>query len=642
MKTETDKLLEKQQLLNSQIKVFSGQISNENILEDYSSLLKELEQIYFTDILTKTTIDLLIAPIKQAGFEIIARDRTTTQLKAKRFLEFTINSLIDGFSNVLNHSLFSVVTGSQFFEIVWNVEKFEDILCNRIIRLVPIKNENIVNYLYNSKGDFVGLEIYDDKKDIITLNKEDIFYVIHHQFFNDVRGNSEIRAILPLVKTKQALIKYAEKTIARGVGVPIAYATENYDESKNELYKKLLRNIAATDGAYALVSKTDIEKIEFLTVNQSNIMPLLEFLNRDIFFNTLTQFLTTGLGQNGARATAEELKSPYLLKVGSILAEIESYFQWLCNIIIENSSLKLVLNKEDYPIFKFVNVTEIDMQNFANTISTLANVGLKLNDDDLSYIRKLLQLPEKTENVETEGNLNRKDNKINLRQRKINDFEVFEYETLKNLFDKTEKDLQVYFDNLIKKIAIDIFIAKKTNSNFNTTEIYNKLYNDIAEKIKKVKEESSNIALKELKKLNYKLTHRYKFNNEIDTPILEFIIKIIDSLQLDLFDSAESYEYIEKQIKNNIKQEERQLITSVQNEITNIRNEIFVSEGVRKFRYTTSLDENVCDVCSPLHNIIINKEEIEDLGLSLTAPVNPNCSGLLRKGGHCRCQLIPV
>lgn len=626
-----EKILFNQQTIKSQTKILNGKIDNENVLEDniFTIIIQKCQKAYFNDPLVKTTVDLLLIPILQANYEIIIKPGEY-QLKSKKLIEYTINNLYDSFSNLKNHSILAIILGCQFFEIVWNIEKFEDIYFNRIIRLLPIKIENIKTFLFNDNGDLNGLEIIDNNNNVKTLYKDNIFYIIHNQFFNDPRGNSEIRHIIPIVEIKENLIKNAEKTIARGVGIPVAFGdTSLMSEDAFEKYKILMRNIANTNGAYAIVDKNEIEKIEFLRVDHSNIMPLLEFLNRDIFFNTLTQFITTGLGQNGSRATAEELKSPYALKVASIVKELESYFQWLINIIISNSSLSLYLKKEDYPQFKFVNVTELDLNVFSSVLSNFVNLGLKLNENDFNYIRQILKLPV-LENKETSLT-------YNFKQNKINDFKIFEMEKLAEIYNDTENKIEEFYDKLIKEITAYIYLKIPIDID----KIYKKMSDFLKEYAINIKQEANKTAIKELRKLNDK--REYLLSNKLsqEDSILQFIIKIINiAKELD-FEGIEDFEYIENKIKEKSKREKRDLIINIQKEIQDGRGEVFEqTEGI-KFKYTSMLDNNVCDVCSSLHDIIFTKEEIIDAGLNFKSPVNPNCLGLVKKN-NCRCQLIPI
>lgn len=649
----------KNQRLGSQISFAGSNLNNENILSDYNIALIDYEKAYFNDVLAKVTIDMLIAPIRQAGYQIILKnDYSIIQQKAKKIIELTINGLIDGFEYVKNHCLFSIVTGSQFFEIVYNVEKYENIFLNRIIRLLPVKNENIINYLFDKHGDFAGLEVLTTSFEKKELKKNDIFYIIHNQYFNDPRGISELRNVINLIRLKQELLKHSERTIARGVGIPIAYATENFDTLNLDTYKNILRKIANTDGAYALINKQEVEKIEFLTVDQSNIMPLLEYLNRDIFFNTLTQFLTTGLGQNGARATAEELKSPYLLKMKTIVTEIESAFQWLCNIIIENSSISIAIKKEDYPIFKLTGVTDIDVPVLASTIATLANIGLQLNDKDINYIRDLLKLPNQVKNIETEGaeQLTKKRLKSSnksivkkqtpkrehkkLRQPKIVDFKIFEMEAIENLYNEVDIEVEKVINEIIKQIAIDIYISKKINQEIDFSIIYEKLINAVSKIKNNIYTKSKEIALKEIKKLNRKMLSSPKSDANVDA-YMEFIISIVDAVKGNDFTGDLSYIDIEDIIKKSIKKETSLLKQEAKKEVQNARGDVFENSDVKKFKYIATLDNNVCSVCEPLHDAIFDVDEIKIYGLNLKSPVNPNCLGSLG-GNVCRCQLVPI
>jgi len=630
------------QIINQQLNVKFGSIENENILDsnDFLSILKEAQACYQNDILAKTTIDLLIAPLRDCSYKIESNNNLYSQ-KAKKLVEDTLNNLAIGYTTFVNHCLYSLIVGCQFFEIIWEASKIDlgdgvEGIYNRIVDLNPIKVENIIEFLFDRKGNFAGIKVKDlnDNQDKV-IKRQDLFFVSHNSLFNDIRGQSELRAILLHSKLKQKILIASAKTVARGVGVPVAYAKNTIDTRNIDAYKTLLKTISNSDSAYALVYQDDIERIDFLTIQQSNAMPLLEFINRDIFFNTLTQFLTTGLGQNGARATAGELKSPYEIKLSAIQREIEAYLQEFCNIIVKNSFLGFYLKNEDYPRFKFLSLQQTDLQRFASVISTLVGAGLTLTEEEKESIKEIIGL-KKSKNIEL---INRKKE---LRRNKYTeaDLKLGADEVIQEI-DQVTNEFNLFFTDWLKDIITNLLLQKKAGFSVD----WEKLKNKLVEKIKTMKEDLQKQAVKtietEIKKMNKKLT-RYdliKLTGE-DEIVNRLILKIVDLVKEN--DSIKDFEDLFKKIEKEVIKDRNEISRDIEKSYLDQRGEILQKqENIQRFQYTSCQDSNVCESCNSLHSLVFTRDEIQQAGLNFDSPVNPNCLGLLG-GNVCRCHWKPV
>ena len=629
------------QIINQQLNVKFGSIENENILDsnDFLSILKEAQTCYQNDILAKTTIDLLISPLRDCQYRIEFNNNLYSQ-KAKKLVEDTLNNLVTGYTTFINHCLYSLITGCQFFEIIWEASKIDlgddvDGIYNRIVDLLPLKIENIKEFLFDKKGNFAGIkliDVYDNQEKIIK--RQDLFFVSHNSLFNDIRGQSELRAILLHSKLKQKILIASAKTVARGVGVPVAYAKSSIDVRNIDSYKTLLKTISNSDSAYALVYQDDIDRIDFLSVQQNNAMPLLEFINRDIFFNTLTQFLTTGLGQNGARATAGELKSPYEIKLSAIQREIEAYLQEFCNIIVKNSFLGFYLKNEDYPRFKFLSLQQTDLQRFASVISTLVGAGLTLTEEEKESIKEIIGL-KKSKNIELNRKKELRRNKYTEADLKLGADEVIQE------IDQVTNEFNLFFTDWLKDIITNLLLQKKAGFSVD----WEKLKNKLVEKIKNIKENLQKQAIKtvqnEIKKMNKKIM-KYRLIKLVndDEIVNRLVLKIVDLLKEN--ENIKDFENLFEKIQKEVTKDRNEITREIEKTYIDQRGEILEKqENIVRFQYTSCQDSNVCESCDSLHGLYFTREEIKEAGLNFETPVNPNCLGLLG-GNNCRCHWKPV
>ena len=629
------------QIINQQLNVKFGSIENENILDsnDFLSILKEAQACYQNDILAKTTIDLLIAPLRDCSYKIESNNNLYSQ-KAKILIEKTLNEIAIGYTTFVNHCLYSLIVGCQFFEIIWEASKIDlgddvDGIYNRIVDLLPLKIENIKEFLFDKKGNFAGIkliDVYDNQEKIIK--RQDLFFVSHNSLFNDIRGQSELRAILLHSKLKQKILIASAKTVARGVGVPVAYAKSSIDVRNIDSYKTLLKTISNSDSAYALVYQDDIDRIDFLSVQQNNAMPLLEFINRDIFFNTLTQFLTTGLGQNGARATAGELKSPYEIKLSAIQREIEAYLQEFCNIIVKNSFLGFYLKNEDYPRFKFLSLQQTDLQRFASVISTLVGAGLTLTEEEKESIKEIIGL-KKSKNIELNRKKELRRNKYTEADLKLGADEVIQE------IDQVANEFNLFFADWLKDIITNLLLQKKAGFSVD----WEKLKNKLVEKIKNIKENLQKQAIKtvqnEIKKMNKKIM-KYRLIKLVndDEIVNRLVLKIVDLLKEN--ENIKDFENLFEKIQKEVTKDRNEITREIEKTYIDQRGEILEKqENIVRFQYTSCQDSNVCESCDSLHGLYFTREEIKEAGLNFETPVNPNCLGLLG-GNNCRCHWKPV
>jgi hypothetical protein len=648
-KNNQDKLIKKNQELTSGISCVSGIVETDDISSsDWSELLKDYETIYNTDSVAKTSLEMIRFPLEQSEYSIVSKTNSDKSLECKEYLEYTFQNMIDGFQYFKSHCFDALHLGCKFFEIVFSSEKYNKKFVNKIIRLLPIKSSTLYRIWYDEKMDFSGIQQerigLDNNISYIDIPKEQLFYVTHNMRDNDIRGNSELRAVRIDCKIKSKVKMSTGRGIERGAGIPIGEYNGN---SINPDWKTLLRNIANSTGAYALVPQDQL-KIRFEELkNQQNSVPFLEYLNREIFFNTLTQFLTSGIGQNGSRASTSELKSPYEIKISAIQQEMESYFNWLCQIAINNSYFANMPN-EDRPIFKFGAIKQSDVSKAVENIKKMAEVGLILNDKDWNYIREMLGLNSNVVNPEIENPDNIDSNtetkpeiKLEKKQTPIN----FELENATKTFDQVQKESEIIINEVYQKMLNDIRSQYKLNRNPDFEVRYkSEMITRLSKQYNNAFKEGRGDVRKELLKLNNKVTlatepvDQEKLNKFLERYTVKFTIDIKTAIGNRLErESKLKVKTDEDQLWDGFqdwfKEDKRNLITASQLGYTEGRNFEFdkIDSLVDEYVYTAVMDTNTCNECAKYDGIFVKSQDRFPLP-------NIECLGKYHIGNACRCQ----
>jgi hypothetical protein len=673
----TDKIIKREQKTNTGIYVTAGDIDHSDYdTKDWSDLQKDYTKMRDGHALISTTIDILKYPILMSEYRIESKNK-----EVEDYLYWVYDGLEKGFDYLRRHKMLALDFGVQMHEeIIKRGDKFNGKLTNRPIWYNPIQNETIDRFHYDEQTRFIGIKhekrIPERNSEFIDIDIENLEYFTWNEEFNDVRGRSILRTVRLDWECELDILIAATNTIKRGSGIPIIYTKGEPSTTDETNIATVGRTICNMRNGYAAMNEERMRLDLVEPKGQQNILPLLEWLDRQIFFNTMSQFMTAGIGGNGSRAATSEHKSSYELAANFILQELETNFQKLTNRIMKMSYLAKVPYSE-YPEFHFNAINQIDLTKVAGNIKTLIDSSaITKQREDEEYIREVFGMPkleitteianpqEKPTSIFGEKDatnvklLEVKHSHRNLTPEK-QEFEdrVFSLESANEHFmtitEQMDRLLTRQYNELIddmvlqlkkdryKAISIRSSIIEQTIDEI--MELYKKGYargeRDVKAEIRKIggSIETSKLALspKQLEKKRGIISRLIKtlfFNTKNS---IENKMQVVTDAFLDkkggLSIYLESYKDGSKTAKNNIKK-------NVEAGYIDGRGETLLDlkDNIETFFYSARLDKSLCDNCAPFDGSIMTYDEAMSEGLSFLHPVNSDCLG----NDNCRCLLI--
>lgn len=647
-KVSDDKIIEKNQQTTTGLFVSAGEIqAGENDTKDWNDLQVDYQNMRNGSGIISTTLEAVTYPILASDWILETKMRTELAEKAKDYVEWTFNNL--DFFTFLRHQLLAVPYGLQIHEKIWKQgANYQNKPVNQLIKLAPIMNETIYKFLYDDYKGFIGIQHerreVDSGSSFIDIDSSKLHYISYNHEFGDIRGRSALRPIRLSWESKLKLLKSKVIATQRGAGIPLIGVQGNLSESSQALVKKLGRTIAQMSNGYAVYDMQSM-KIDLIEPkSNADVVPMLEYLNREIFYNLLVEFLAAGLGQNGSRAATGEHKAPYEMTVNYIQSWLERNINVLIRDIILNSHLAKI-SEAELPLFKFDNPKSQDMKKVAETLNLMTQSGLiQKAPGDEEFFRKSFgfPLPETVEPVTLSSKCLAKKTKRELTKLEN---EVFQLDSANEHFlttqEKVENELSKYLNKILTDIAdqlkynhkkdIEVRFFRELNNKLQTlySQGYNRGSRDINIELSK-KTTKLAIVDRKSKKIERRLKTLFSIiKNTVETKL--------DNMSAEAIKKKGGISKYVMGFETQFRMPQRNVITSVQSGYTDGRGEEMLKSDAQLFTYTAILDQNLCDQCAPLDGAKMTREEVIEAGLNFVHPVNPDCDG----DDKCRCQLIP-
>jgi hypothetical protein len=665
-----DVVIKKEQTVNSGIYCNAGELQHSDFdTTDWKVLQKDYYTMKISDPIISKCWKMVMNKIATAGFRIEGKNK-----KINDYSEWCLNTLDGGFVDFVRHLLLAIPFGVTMGEqIVKNAVKYDSKPTNKIIKIAFFQNETIYKFNYDEQSIFQGIEhekrIPDKGIEYIPIPKEKLHYFVFDQEYGDVTGNGIFRPLRFAWKLKEKVLLSTGISVQRGAGIPIIEVIGNLSDADKAKISQIGRTIGNFKDGYVSYDKNKMNlRIEELK-NQQNNIQLLEFLNREIFFGMLSEFSTSGIGQNGSRSATSEHKNTFELALNYIMTLLESNIQSLLNKMIE-MSLFGNIKEDDAPVFKFNSLTQIDLNEMSIVYRNLYDsmIVQKQPEIDEAFFRETFGLPEikkskkKTNNILPEAEniqMNKSDNKYH-RELSKHEKEIFSlssatehYETISekvdivvnDILEKALEDYASYYENhgsasLRQKYQIEMI--EKLNELYEYG--YNRGKNDVEKELNKLS--TNNLTLSNKFALSSKQSKTSK-SIERYTKKLFFNVSTTLDDYLDYYKDNKSYDpySIKKRIvgfKTEFRRDKQTLKSKTEDGYTDGRGASLKEneKNIETYLYTAILDKKLCDNCAPLDSIELTLQEIRDNELRRgNGRVNPNCLG--NNGQWCRCQLVP-
>lgn len=638
----------------SGIIVAAGQISNELDTTSYSTILQDISNMRAGDCVASSTLEVLKLPILRSEIKI-SGGKTGLEKEALEYVNYTFDNLqIDkyrenGLRYLLEHLLLALDYGVILFEPIWQIEKYKEYTTRRLLYLSPIRPETISDWLFDEDMEFVGIKQrrYSTNYSYTTIQipAESLFVFTFGEEFYDVRGKPILRKARTAWKYKERIMNSMARSIARGAGIPKIKLGQMADENTQDIAHTIGRTIGNSDNSY-IITQDGVMDVELMALqNQANSLEYLQYLDRQMLFNTLSQFMTAGIGENGSRAAAGELKTPYELRINDIADLVEESLNRLIILIIKESYLFGTLSNYSYPKAKLNMPVNTSLDEIATSIQKLASVNaIKFTEEDEKYLRNIFSLPEKM-SVENKTKMFELEFKPTPKNFILEDVKNF-YKGHQELVDK---EIELIYKDILKNIIEFVKKGKEVRRDKEKINEYvdrlNKLYMQAVTK--------GRIDIQgEMAKVNIQFDMQFENNRQKKKIVRQVKTLFYDTEQVaeNIVENATKKQLAQGlenllmiKLGDGMKTLRRSLSATIMDGYTEGRNDVIKQAGdYILYTYTVALEdiEHVCEACMPLDGLEMTKSEAEAHGLRIeeNGRLNPDCLG----GDNCRCLLIPT
>lgn len=661
------------------IYVSAGEISQDYDKVDWKTLLEDYTNIRNGGAVESTTVSILKYPILRAGYAINHSDE-----KIVKYCEWVFDNLVDsfgekdGFYEFLNHLFLALEFGCSFFEKVYSIGVYtpDGVITNVIKRLAPFKAETIWKFHYNDDMQFSGITHERRKEDganeFIPIPISKLFFYAHNAEYGDPRGRSELRPIRNLYNIKKDILLATARAQQRGAGIPEVKAKKSgLTDAEKKRMEAVGRSIGNMKNGYVSTDADFDIKIHSLQ-SQGSPEALLELITREMFFNTLSEFMTSGIGQNGSRSATSEHKGSYELKCGVVTLSVEKRINLLLREIIDISCFAGI---SEYPTFKFNALQQTDIVSAADSIIKFYDKAiLQKQDGDEDFIRSLFNMPEKKiiEVTPVSQEIKPDENKLSfmkqLDSKKFKSVAIlssveqldfikksFDVTATENLYLDMQKEAEAVILDVMNKYIL--YLAKQADSGkaFEKDIKYDvELSNRLNKIFKKGYSEGVSAFNKELSELTGKKLDSGKPTDDLKKGVSQSLLRysgrllyniktvVEDKLETEWNKENSAVEYvIEQSFDDGFKTDRRTLIDKTSDGYLIGRSDTLDEnkDKIELFFYNSILDKNLCDTCAKLTGAVMTLEEAQSLGLKTRqGRVNPACLGSIDK---CRCVLMP-
>lgn len=691
--------------LNTGIYISGGDVQQ----SDYDTTDPRIRMQDYTDMrngdcIAPITVDILSIPLQNATFKVEPsilnqkEEPTPIAKEAADYVAWTYDNLECGLDNYVRHKLLGLHFGLALFEQVWSRgETYNGKIVNQLVDLSPIQPDTINRFKFedpNDTGKLTGIEFYNRKPErgesLLTIPMEYLHLWTPFGEFNNPWGRSLLIAARELYKYKSQIWKASARAASRGAGIPelriVPSGNDTADKSLKSNLETIARNVGNSENAYVITQRDRVEFQLHTLANQEMNLQLIQQANREMFYNTLSEFVTSGIGENGSRAATSEHKGPYFEMIDTIKNKFEDDEYYNIEKIIEQSPYYGKLDESEYPKVVLERAKDADIDLVLSALNQLTRTP-----EDEIFIRNVLGLPEiskeeliqiKEENKKEfedkkpkeeiseenpDGVQETEDTEKEVEELKAHhdchklsaENDIFELKSATEAMALSNDKAMSVVDDVITKAIEDVAMKLQQNPNKKPALAYKKELNDRLESVfnqvfengvTDVRKEYAKIGRTELDVTPIKFTgSKGKLSAKVDTLYTALENSIRDELELlnkqNIENAGGMAEYITGRFSDTQKAIKTQLASIASGGYLSGRNDALVDIEQKdpevKRRYETRLEamDKICEVCNPYSNMLLTKEQAEYVGLNWEgAPLNPLCLG----GSNCKCTWVPA
>ncbi len=181
-----------------------------------------------------------------------------------------------------------------------------------------------------------------------------------------------------------------------GVGIPVVKAKDGETPSDTDFTEAedVLGNMRANEKSFIkLPSTIDIEMLDLKANSTKEVIPTLQFHNRNIYASILATFMDLGGSSgSGAKSLSGDLTSLFMKSEEAVANTMQASITQ--DIIMQLCDFNYSDLPNGYPKLTFGTIADDDTTAFATSINNLASAGMLTYDAELEdHIRNLYRMP---------------------------------------------------------------------------------------------------------------------------------------------------------------------------------------------------------------------------------------------------------
>lgn len=375
--------------------IFSGIITGEEYNNQLlgKNKLKIYDQMRRSDSTVHSMLLVCKLPIISALWDIQSASDDETDQYIARFVKSQLMEKNIVWTDFLRQALTLLDFGHSVGEKTYQMTAFED--QPRIgIQNIGFRKQQTI-YTWSTQDDKPGItqqligsqvSIPMEKLIIFTNDKEGDNYEgisVLRYAYKDWDMKDKLGLINAIALEKQA------------VGIPVLKAPADADQTQINAAKESLRSMRANEEAYAQIPVGwDIEMMDMKANTTKEVIPSIQYHDRQIVRSVLAQFLELGAADSsGSRALSEDHSRLFTLALEAVAKQLLSTIQ--NQLITQLVDLNFSDLPNGYPELTVSKLSDDNVQVLSKALNDLTTAGLITpNAETENYIRDVLNLPE--------------------------------------------------------------------------------------------------------------------------------------------------------------------------------------------------------------------------------------------------------
>lgn len=383
--------------------IFSGIIDTGEYQPDLkgSKLIDAVNQMRWSDASVQLALLTVTLPVLSADWDIIPASEDSQDVEVAEFVKRALFEKLPWQDN-LRQALLSLPYGFFIFETIYMFDEDGKIIWKKWAPRMP----KTITAWNTEKGDLksVTQTFYQDGDyKTVEIPKEKMLLFVNQKEGDNWLGTSILRQAYKHWFFRDKYYKIdAIATERHGVGVPVITLPEGYTELDKREAEELGRNLRSNEQSYIIRPSSDwnIEMLDMKSNTIKDPKEMLEHHTREILKSVLAQFIDLGGRSVGSYALSKDQSAFFLNSMDTVAESIE-------NVINEQAIKPLVdmnFNVRDYPRINHGDLGITDIAELTTAIQAMIFAGVITPDVELEdYLRKVLKLPELSEDIRKEA-----------------------------------------------------------------------------------------------------------------------------------------------------------------------------------------------------------------------------------------------